>query len=183
MSKTVIHIYGASGSGTSTLGRYIAEQLGYAFLDTDDYFWLPTLVPYTQKRPREERLRMIRQDIEKSEATVLSGSLVGWGDPLIPLFTLAVRLETEVNLRIERLKARERAHFGARLDPGGDMYRNHQDFLAWAAGYDEGGLDMRSRAEHDAWEKQLLCPRILLNGGDDLAYNFAWVLEKVLPRG
>lgn len=32
----VIHIYGASGSGTSTLGRKISEELGYRFMDTDD---------------------------------------------------------------------------------------------------------------------------------------------------
>ena len=40
--KNVIHIYGASGSGITTLGRKISEELGYKFMDTDDYFWLPT---------------------------------------------------------------------------------------------------------------------------------------------
>lgn len=39
--KNVI-LYGASGSGTSTLGRKICEELGYKFMDTDDYFWFPT---------------------------------------------------------------------------------------------------------------------------------------------
>ena len=38
MYKSVIYIYGASGSGTSTLGKFISEQLGYTFMDTDDYF-------------------------------------------------------------------------------------------------------------------------------------------------
>ena len=38
MDKQVIHIYGASGSGTSAIGRYISEKLGYFFMDTDDYF-------------------------------------------------------------------------------------------------------------------------------------------------
>ena len=33
--KQVIHIFGASGSGTSTLGRKICEELGYFFMDTD----------------------------------------------------------------------------------------------------------------------------------------------------
>ena len=41
--KNVIHIYGAAGSGTTTLGRKISEELGYKFMDTDDYFRLPTL--------------------------------------------------------------------------------------------------------------------------------------------
>ena len=49
--QNVIHIYGASGSGTSTLGRKISEELGYKFMDTDDYFWLPTDPKYTTKVP------------------------------------------------------------------------------------------------------------------------------------
>ncbi len=50
MEKKVIHLYGASGSGTSTIGRYISETSGYYFMDTDDYFWEPTNPPYTTKR-------------------------------------------------------------------------------------------------------------------------------------
>ena len=129
MAQTVIHIYGASGSGTSTLGRYIGEKLGYFFMDTDDYFWLPTNPPYTQKRDKVFRLEMMRHDLDLTDKAVISGSLVDWGDELIPLFTLAVRLETDTKLRIQRLKKREREHFGSRIDIGGDMYENHQEFL------------------------------------------------------
>ena len=93
--KPLIHIYGASGSGTSTLGRYLAEQFQYAFLDSDDYFWLPTDPKFTTKRPIEQRVPLIRQDIAAAKnGAVLSGSLVGWGDALIPDFTLAVRVVT-----------------------------------------------------------------------------------------
>lgn len=49
----LIHIFGASGSGTSTLGRAVAAGLGWRFLDTDDFFWLPTDPPFTTPRPRE----------------------------------------------------------------------------------------------------------------------------------
>lgn len=69
--KPLIHIYGASGSGTSTLGRYLAEQFQYAFLDSDDYFWLPTDPKFTTKRPIEQRVPLIRQDIAAAK-TVLS---------------------------------------------------------------------------------------------------------------
>ena len=64
--KNVIHIYGASGSGTSTLGRKISEELGYKFMDTDDYFWLPTNPRYTTKRNREERLALMKKDIAEN---------------------------------------------------------------------------------------------------------------------
>ena len=38
MQKQVIHIFGASGAGTSTLGMYISKKMGYYFMDTDDYY-------------------------------------------------------------------------------------------------------------------------------------------------
>ena len=131
--KQIIHIYGASGAGTSTLGRKISERLGYTFMDTDDYFWMPTNPPFTTKREKSERISLMRKDIEAAKNVVLSGSLTGWGDEMIPLFTLAVRLETDTKLRIERLRKRESERFGARIEAGGDMYKNHQDFLEWAS--------------------------------------------------
>ena len=175
MRRNIIHIYGASGAGTSTLGRKLSQAMGFAFLDTDDYFWMPTDPKYTVKREVSERLRLMERDLSAAEGAVLSGSLVDWGDPLIPLFTLAVRLETDTALRLERLRAREAAEFGQRIMPGGDMYRQHQEFLRWAAQYDEGAVTMRSRAKHDAWQKLLQCRQILLNGADPLEEN----LERV----
>ncbi len=97
--KNVIHIYGASGSGTSTLGRKISEELGYKFMDTDDYFWVPANPQYTTKREREERLALMKEDIIENENVVISGSLVDWGDELIPMFTLVVRLVTDTETK------------------------------------------------------------------------------------
>lgn len=37
MSKKVIHIYGASGSGTSTIGKYISVKMELLFYG---YWWL-----------------------------------------------------------------------------------------------------------------------------------------------
>lgn len=170
--KNVIHIFGASGCGTTTLGRKICDELGYTLMDTDDYFWLPTDPVFTRKRPREERIALMKRDIERAQNVVISGSLTDWGDALIPYFTLAVRLEMEPGLRIERLKKRERERFGSRIEPGGDMYRQHLDFMKWAKAYDDGGLDMRSRAKHDEWQKRLPCKLLCLDGGDELEENF-----------
>lgn len=172
MDKQVIHIYGASGSGTSTIGKFIADRLGYFFMDTDDYFWEATDPPYQVKRDVPERIARMRDDIARYGRVVISGSLVDWGDELIPLFTLAVRVETDTALRIERLKKRERECFGNRIDAGGDMYENHREFIDWAAAYDQGGLNMRSKAKHDEWQKQLRCRIILVDGSLPVEKNF-----------
>ena len=50
MDIQVAHIYGASGSGTSTIGKFISNKLAYFFMDTDNYFCESTNPPYTMKR-------------------------------------------------------------------------------------------------------------------------------------
>lgn len=160
----IVHIFGGSGSGTSTLGRALAAEFGYTFLDTDDFYWLPTDPPFREKRPREDRLALVRSALSDCKNAALCGSLCGWGDSLTPLFQLAVRIELPPEIRLERLKRREEARYGARLLPGGDMERQHREFMDWAARYDAGGPEIRSRALHDEWQKTLSCPVVQLDG-------------------
>lgn len=56
---------------------------------------------------------------------------------------------TPTDIRINRLRAREREAFGSRIDSDGDMYQNYIEFLEWAKAYDTGGLDMRSKVKHE----------------------------------
>ena len=179
MDKQVIHIYGASGSGTSTIGKFISDKLGYFFMDTDDYFWETTDPPYQIKRNVSDRITLMRNDISQHDKVVISGSLVDWGDELIPLFTLAIRVETDTKIRIDRLRKRERKHFGNRIDKGGDMYENHQEFIDWAASYDTGDLSMRSKSKHDEWQKQLQWQKILLDGSLPIEKNFTIIQQSL----
>lgn len=160
----VIHIYGAAGSGTTTLGRAIQDKLGCTHLDTDNYFWMPTTPPFTTKRSAKDRILLLRNDIIKENSVVLSGSLCGWGDEFIPHFDLVVRLVTPTEIGIKRLQKREFERFGSRICNGGDMYEEHIKFIQWASEYDDGDVSMRSKAMHDEWEKLIKCRHITLNG-------------------
>ncbi len=104
---------------------------------------------------------------------------------MIPLFTLAIRLVTDTEVRIGRLKMRERQEFGDRIMPDGDMYTNHIEFIEWAGKYDTGSVDMRSKAKHDEWQKLLQCKQIVLNGAAALEENYKKVqveIESVIGR-
>ena len=173
--KNVIHIFGGSGSGTTTLGKKICDELGYYHMDTDDYFWMPTEPKYSVKRPVEERIALMKKDIEAFDNVVISGSLVDWGDVLIPYFTLAVRIDIDPEVRIARLMQREKERYGARIEPEGDRYRQYVEFVEWAKSYDTGGVNMRSRRKHDEWQKLLQCGLLRLNGCDTLEEKFAKV--------
>lgn len=158
-----IHILGASGSGTTTLARSLAQILNLPAFDTDDFFWQPTQPPFTHKRPVPERLELIQQQVLSQPGWVLSGSLCGWGDTLIPEFTLVIRLVLDPELRLGRLRQRESSRYGARISAGGDMHQTHLDFISWAASYDQGSLQQRSAAMHDDWTARLNCPLIILD--------------------
>jgi adenylate kinase family enzyme len=162
-----IIVFGASGSGTTTFGRELAEQLHFAHLDADDFFWEDTAIPFTVKRAREQRINKLREAIRESGEFVLSGSIVGWDEAVIQSLDLAIYVKTPTEVRIERLKAREYARFGDRILDGGDMFDNHREFVEWARTYDTAGMEQRSRTLHMEWAKTLKCPLIELDGTSD----------------
>ena len=168
MHPKIIHIFGASGSGTTTLAREISSRFGYFHMDTDDYFWLPTNPMFTAKRDKSERLALMKKDIEIHEKIVISGSLCDWGDALIPYFDLAIRVVTDTETRLQRLKEREYRRFGNRIHEGGDMYDEHMKFLIWAGKYDTADASMRSKAKHDEWQTLLSCPVITVDGTEHI---------------
>ena len=162
------HITGASGSGVSTLGAELAWRLGVTHLDTDNFFWLPSDPPFETPRPIPERLALLGAALDAAEGGwVLSGSLDGWGDPLIPRFERVVFLTAPTEVRIERLRRRERQRRGPAVEKGGAEYAKLLRFLAYAEAYDTGQFtDMtgRYRARHEAWLARLPCPLLRLDG-------------------
>jgi adenylate kinase family enzyme len=158
-----IHILGASGAGTSTLGSAAASALTVPHLDTDDFYWLPTDPPFSSPRPREDRIAMLMDRIASESGWVLSGSAINWGQPLEPLYDLIVYVWLDPSIRMARLREREQKRYGQRIAPGGDMERTHAEFLAWAAKYDTAGLEQRSRAAHEAWLAKQKTPVLRLD--------------------
>jgi len=177
-----IHITGASGCGVTTLGAGLAARLGVPWHDTDSYFWLPTEPAYTTPRPMPERLERLARALDDEVGWVLSGSLDGWGDALIPRISADIFVRVPTAIRMERLRARETARFGDRIAPGGDMHRGSQDFLAWAEGYETGGMDQRSLVRHEAWLAALPCPVIRLDGVVPASDVVARALEGLARR-
>jgi adenylate kinase family enzyme len=146
-----IHIVGASGSGTTSLGLAVAEALGSRHLDTDDFYWMPTDPPFTTPRAVQSRLALLQAQATRNGSWVLSGSALKWGVPVEPLYDLIVFLTIDPRLRMERIRQRESARYGARIEAGGDMATRSWEFLQWAASYDTAGPERRSLAAHEAW--------------------------------
>jgi len=175
-----IHILGASGSGTTTLAKKISEQMNIKHFDSDDYFWQESNPPFQKKREISERQDLMQVDLEHHKHWVLSGSLCGWGDKFIPMFDLVVFLWIPSDIRLARLKSREIERYAEAIDIGGPMHQSHLDFMEWAAQYDEGGLDIRSRERHATWLDQLSVPVLKIEGLYDLESKLSKVLNTLL---
>ncbi|KRQ97627.1 hypothetical protein [Bradyrhizobium valentinum] len=168
MKSCRIHVMGASGAGVTSLGRALASALAIPHHDTDDYFWLPTEPPYRDKRDVAERLKLMQDVFLPRAAWILSGSLNGWGDVLIPSFDAVVFLTTPREIRLQRLRAREATRFGAdAVTPGGWRRAETEEFIEWASGYEDGNVS-RSQAKHQAWLAQLPCPVLRMDGSRPL---------------
>ena len=182
MKSCHIHVTGASGAGVTTLGRALASALAIPHHDTDDYFWLPTEPPYRDRRDLAERLKLMRDVFLPRAAWVLSGSLSGWGDVLIPDFDVVVFVTTPREIRLQRLRAREATRFGAgAVAPGGWRHTETEEFIEWASGYEEGNAS-RNLAEHEAWLAKLPCPVLRLEGSRPLPELVAEVREQIGSR-
>ncbi|ETW92151.1 MAG: hypothetical protein ETSY1_44915, partial [Candidatus Entotheonella factor] len=97
------------------------------------------------------------------------------------LFELVVYLRIPPENRLERLRQREMARYGERIMPGGDMYEQSQAFLAWAAAYDDGGLDMRSRCLHEQWLGALPCPVVRIEGEHTTEEQLEMLMRAIQP--
>ncbi|MDF2927436.1 MAG: hypothetical protein K0R57_6350 [Paenibacillaceae bacterium] len=159
--KKRIHIFGASGSGTSTLGKVLAQHLPHAVFDGDDYFWLKK---FTVQRERPLRLQLLTHDLNQHEQWMLTGAVCGWGDELKSLFDLVIFLGVPTEVRLDRIKQREFGRYGEKVLPGGSMHEQSKAFLEWASLYDSGGMSVRSKALHEFWMADLQCPVLRIEG-------------------
>jgi adenylate kinase family enzyme len=156
-------VVGASGSGTSTLGRALAERLDCRHVDADDRFWLPTDPPFTTRRPRGDRQALLLRRLPAAEPWVFSGSALTWAAPLEAFYDLIVFLRLDPAMRMARLRRREELRYGERLKPGGDMAAASDAFLAWAEAYDVAGPEQRSLIGHETWLASQAAPVLRLD--------------------
>jgi len=167
--KQRIHVFGASGSGTTTIAKIACDKLAFKHFDSDSYFWQHTEEPFTIERPRDECLRLMNNDLSNNDKWILSGSIANWGNILIPYFDLVIFVYVPQDIRLERLKKRELERYGDKVFPGGGRYYESKSFLEWAASYEIGTMNGRTLQKHEAWLTQIECTslKIINNSLDD----------------
>lgn len=173
-----IIILGSAGSGKTTLGKYVADEMAIPFLDIDEYIWRnDTEIPYTVMYSKEEKITNLMEAVQKTKVFVMAGSMYSFHEYFDHMFLLAVYLTADAELRVKRVHEREQKKFGDRILPGGDMYDVHKQFLRDVANYD-GDVASCNSGQHEWWLSQMICPILRLDGGNSLENNAKTIIDE-----
>ncbi|MDD3122264.1 MAG: shikimate kinase [Candidatus Izemoplasmatales bacterium] len=148
--KTIL-IFGASGSGSTTLARAISQKYGFHFIDTDDAIWEQTNPPFKNRRESLDSWKILNDQLSANDFNVISGSFIGWGDSFKNKIDLFIYMNLPLEIRLKRIQIREENRFGGRVLPGGDLYLQHLDFLNWVSMYEILDETKRSQKQHEKW--------------------------------
>ena len=165
-----INIVGGPGCGCTTLGKALANKLQFRFFDGDDFYWLPSVPPFRNKRDADERNRILCEALNSGDGRfVLASSVDSWGDVVTRRLDTVIFLTAPKEVRLERIHQREVERHG-QADP---------DFIDWASRYDEGDRPGRSKPRHESWISMLGCTvyRIDSSGSleETLKTTLAWI--------
>ncbi|MCK8520660.1 AAA family ATPase [Aquimarina sp. D1M17] len=174
-----ILLFGASGSGTTTLGKEIAKQTSFIHLDVDDYYWKKTQPPYQEKIALKARNHTLKKDFTVHKNVIVSGSLVSWGEEWKTAFDLAVFIRLNNSLRMNRLKERETIRYGDLLTTDKSIQQSSKAFLEWANRYEDPNFDGRSLKIHTQWMKLLDCEVLHLDGASKLSFKIDEIITKI----
>jgi adenylate kinase family enzyme len=70
---------GASGAGSTRLASALASRLGFKHLDSDEYLWDSTDIPFSHKRDPTIRDGMMICDMNAVQDCIVSGCVMKWG--------------------------------------------------------------------------------------------------------
>jgi len=172
-----INIFGASCSGVTTLGKALALKLGYAYFDGDDYFWLKTSIPFTERRAVSDRNELINRDLSKCQNWILGGSVINWQQPW--QFDLSVFLYIPQPIRLQRLMAREKERYGDIIHTDPARNKQYNEFINWASGYDDNTTQGRTLSAHQNWIKTRKEPVLIIDGDTTVEERMASILSKI----
>ena len=150
-----ILICGLNGCGKTTIGRKLAEKLGFYPMDVENYYFRPEDECYSEPRSREEVLRLLLQDMERHPQFVLSAVKGDLGEEIVRKYHLVIYLTAPWEVRGERIQRRSYDRFGIRVEQGGDLYEQEQAFLRFAKG--------RTDVHIEKWLETLTCPVLRLD--------------------
>ncbi len=169
---TGILICGLNGVGKSTLGRALAQRLGYHFIDSEElYFDGAAGHDYAVQRTRREAEARLAERIAAHPDFVLASVRGDYGEALRSRICLVVQICAPRKLRLRRVRERSQQKFGARMLPGGDLHAREASFLEFVSARPEDTVD--------EWLKTIDLPVLRVDGARDVSANVEYIASHI----
>ena len=168
-----IIVCGLNGVGKSTLGKALAEELHFYFIDSEDLFFQKTDSdhPYAFPRSREEAERLLLREVRTHDNFVFASVIGDYGEVFYPFFHYAVWIDVPKDIRVQRVKDRSFQKFGNRMLPGGDLYETEETFFRF--------VESRAESIVEDWIRSLNCPVIRIDGMRSIEENVDLIIEQI----
>ena len=168
-----ILICGLNGCGKSTLGRALADHMGYEFIDNEDLYFPKTEPGYAFAAPRsrEEVIRILEARIDGKSRFVFAAVKGDYGDRLIASLDHIVLVEVPKEIRSRRIRDRSFSKFGERILPGGDLHDREEAWFVLT--------DSRPEDYTEKWLETVRCPVIRVDGTLPVEENIRYLCDVI----
>lgn len=166
-----ILICGLNGTGKSTLGKALADHLGYEFIDNEDLYF-PKSDPsyaFSVVRSKDEVIQLLEERIRNHDRFVFAAVKGDYGDRFISSLKHIILIEVPKQIRSQRVRNRSHQKFGDRILPGGDLFEKENKWFSIT--------DSRPEDDVTTWLETVQRPVIRIDGTLPVEKNVAFLLS------
>ena len=169
-----IQICGLNGCGKSTLGKALAEKIGFHFIDNENLYFSRTNTdePYTNAKSRIEVERLLMEEVSKHPDFVFSAVKGDYGKDIVPMYNYVVVIEVPQKICSQRVRNRSFQKFGSRMLMGGDLYSQEESFFQM--------VDSRQDDYIESWLQKVNCPIIRVDGTKPIDENVTRIIQEIV---
>ena len=168
-----IQMCGLNGCGKSTLGRALAESIGFYFIDNENLYFSRsnTDEPYMNPKSRQDVEQLLKEEVSKHPNYVFAAVKGDYGKEIIPMYDYVVMIEVPKSVRLQRVKNRSFQKFGNRMLMGGDLYRQEEAFFQM--------VESRQDDYVENWLQMVKCPIIRVDGTKPIEENVEYIIHEI----